>query len=307
MSTPTPRLPEFIPPMLAKRGAPFDSEEYLFEVKWDGIRAITVIDTDGYRLLNRRGVDMTSRYPEFCFLKDLPAGTILDGELVVLDGSKPSLARVLGRENATSAVKIRTLAKSRPGLLIVFDQLYDHFRPLMDEPIQVRRTRLQETVSGSDPARLVVSQAVPGEGRALFQEVVRRDLEGVMAKRLGSRYLPNKRSPAWLKIKRRSKVLCAILGFQPSKNLPDGFQSLLLAADSPDGLRFVGKLGTGFNRTVRQEIYGLLRSRVTDTRLVTCGESGEWVEPGLYCEVSYLERTAKGQLRDPVFERLIIE
>ena len=89
------RLPEFIAPMLAKRGAPFDSDEYLFEVKWDGMRAITLVDAEGFRVLNRRGVDVTARYPELSCLSELPAGTILDGELVVLEAGKPSLARLL--------------------------------------------------------------------------------------------------------------------------------------------------------------------------------------------------------------------
>jgi ATP-dependent DNA ligase len=292
--------------MLAKRGAPFDSQAYLFEVKWDGIRAIAFIDTDGYRLMNRRGVDMTLRYPELCFLQGLPAGTILDGEIVVLDQGKPSLARLLSRENVTSPVKVRMLAKRRPVHLIVFDQLYHRFRPIMAEPIEVRRKRLQETVGGEDPARLIMSEAVTGEGRALFEEVVRRDLEGVMAKRLGSRYWPNRRTDAWLKIKKRSRVLCAILGFQPSGNLKEGFRCLILAADGPAGLEYVGKVGTGFGRTVREALYGHLCSRTTHAPLVPCPEPGVWVEAGLYCEVSYLERTGKGELRDPVFERLIL-
>ncbi len=307
MSAPALWLPDFISPMLAKRGEPFDSDQYLFEIKWDGIRAITMIDSDGYRVINRRGVEMTHRYPELSFLKDLPAGAILDGELVVLEGGKPSLAKLLGRENVTSPVKIRLLAKRRPAVLIVFDQLYDRFRPIMAEPIEVRQEHLRQTVKGCDPARLAISQPVRGRGLALFEEIVRRDLEGVMAKRLGSRYLPGKRGDAWLKIKKRFKVLCAIIGFQPSGDLGDGFRCLILAAHSPNGLRLVGKVGTGFNSNVREEINGLLRSRITSTPLVACTESGQWVKPGLYCEVSYLERTGNGHLRDPTFERLITE
>jgi ATP-dependent DNA ligase len=224
----------------------------------------------------------------------------------VLDQGKPSLARLLSRENVASPVKTRVLAKRRPVLLIVFDQLYDRFRSIMAEPIEVRRKRLQETVRGEDPARLIMSEAVVGEGRALFEEVVRRDLEGVMAKRLGSRYRPNRRTDAWLKIKKRSRDLCAILGFQPSGNLQDGFRCLILAADGPAGLEYVGKVGTGFGRTVREALYRDLCSRTIHAPLVPCPQSGVWVEAGLYCEVSYLERTGKGELRDPVFERLIL-
>ena len=132
----TQQLPKFIPPMLAKAGAPFDSDSHLFEIKWDGTRSVAYIDRPCYRLLNRRQVDMVYRYPEFDFLGELPPGTVLDGEIVVLDGGKPSFRKLLSRENVASKLKIRTLSQSMPAIYIVFDQLYDGFRSLMEEPIE---------------------------------------------------------------------------------------------------------------------------------------------------------------------------
>ncbi len=302
---PETQMPDFVRPMLAQRSTPFDSDEYWFELKWDGMRAVVVRDGPGYRLFNRRGVEITPRYPEFSFLNGLPAGTILDGELVVLERGRPSLAKLLGRENVASPLKIRALSRSRPGHLIVFDQLYDRFSSILARPIEVRRECLQRTVETCDSSRLALSEAVRGEGRALFEEVVRRDLEGVMAKRLGSPYRPGKRSHAWLKIKRRSKTVCAIVGFQGSQNDGAGFRCLILAANHSEGLRYAGKVAVGFKRDVRQEIYELLCSRPARAPLVACPEPGQWVEAGLYCEVSYLEVTSKGRLRDPVFERLV--
>src|SRR6516225_2958651 len=100
-------LPSFIPPMLAKLGKPFDSENYSFEIKWDGTRTLAFIERDRYRLVNRRHIQITERYPEFAFLQKLPAGTVLDGEMVVLSGGKSDFHRLQAREQAQQPLKIR--------------------------------------------------------------------------------------------------------------------------------------------------------------------------------------------------------
>src|SRR6185295_18050132 len=99
-------LPAFIPPMLAKPGRPFDSERHLFEVKWDGTRTLCHVEQGSYRFVNRRNIDTTNRYPEFGYLAGLPHGTILDGEMVVLQESKPSFALLQSRDHARSPLKI---------------------------------------------------------------------------------------------------------------------------------------------------------------------------------------------------------
>src|SRR4051794_4444788 len=94
-------LPDFIPPMLAEYGEPFDSEEYLFEIKWDGTRALAFVDSTGtFRLINRRRVDLNGRYPDLSFLGQLPPGTVFDGEIVVLKNGKPEFNSVQSREQA---------------------------------------------------------------------------------------------------------------------------------------------------------------------------------------------------------------
>jgi ATP-dependent DNA ligase len=252
---------------------------------------------------------MTYRYPEFEFLSQLPRGTVFDGEMVVLENGRPSFHKLLSRENAGSPLKIRSLAKSVPAVLIVFDQLYANFQSIMDRPLEDRRERLVQTVSNAMPERLVVSDAVLGQGRAYFEQVVGRGLEGVVAKKLGSRYLPGKRSDAWLKIKKRSRMFCAIIGFLPAEDGSRDFRSLIIASNDPSEnlLRPVGKVGTGFPKRVRDRINAQIWPRLRDKPFVPCKEKGRWLEPGLYCEVSYLEQTANGELRDPVFEKLVNE
>src|SRR5438876_735748 len=133
MARPTPShgqavLPRFIEPMLAKQGMAFDSDDYLFEIKWDGTRTLAFVEHGGYRLVNRRRIDMTSRYPEFSFLRELPPGTVLDGEVVVLRDGKPSFPLLLSREQARVPLKVRSSSRSMPATYIVFDVLYQDFQ-----------------------------------------------------------------------------------------------------------------------------------------------------------------------------------
>jgi ATP-dependent DNA ligase len=202
------QLPSFIRPMLARRGAPFDDDAYLFEVKWDGIRAMAYIERDTYRLLSRGGQDITCAFPELSELANLPAGTLLDGELVVLDRGRPHLALVQSRHRLRSPHQIRLRAKNRPCTYVVFDQLFERFGSLMSQPLSFRRELLRTHLARSAPARVFLSEGILGRGRALYRAVLERQLEGVMAKRLTSLYRPGCRSDAWIKIKPASDRGC---------------------------------------------------------------------------------------------------
>ena len=196
-----PELPRFVPPMLAKSGDPFDSPEHLFEVKWDGTRVLAFVESRGYRLVNRHRVDVTDRYPELGFLHDLPAGVVLDGEVVVLRQGKPDFGLLLSRNQARAPLKIQILARTLPATYVVFDLLYDRFESLLALPLVTRRERLEKLIQGCAHPRLVFSQGVVGSGRAFFAEICHQGLEGMMAKCLDSRYRPGHRSDAWIKIK----------------------------------------------------------------------------------------------------------
>lgn len=298
-------LPAFIAPMLATPGKPFDSSDHLFEIKWDGTRGLAFIEGGAYRLVNRRRIDFTNRYPEFSFLNGLPPGTVLDGEVVVLHGGKPDFDRLMARDQLRSPLKIKTSARAMPATFIVFDVLYEKYASLMSKPLHQRRDCLQALVQAVGDKHFVMSQGIVGAGAAFFHEAVKQNLEGVVAKRLDSRYLPGKRSPAWVKIKRFERVFCAIIGFIPSGN--DDFRSLVIAAECDGCLRTVGKVGTGFDARLRAKLNELLWPRVCERPIVTCRERARWVTPGLYCWVSCMERTKGGELRAPVFAELCVE
>jgi bifunctional non-homologous end joining protein LigD len=299
-------LPSFLAPMLAKLGKkPFDSDNFSFEIKWDGTRTLAFIEHDRYWLVNRRRIQMTDRYPEFAFLQTLPAGTVLDGEMVVLKDGKSDFHRLQARDQAQTPLKIRVLARSMPATLIAFDLLYDAYQPIMALPLHLRREKLKSLIRRIHSPRLLLSEAVVGNGKDFFQAVCAKGMEGVIAKRLGSPYLPGKRTDAWIKIKRGATEICAVIGFLPAG--AKDFKSLILAAPFNGKLQCVGKVGTGFTDKMRARINRMLRSRLRASPVIPCKTRGVWVEPGLCCKVSFMERTEKGEFRAPVFEELYEE
>jgi bifunctional non-homologous end joining protein LigD len=300
------RLPDDVPPMLAKTGKPFDSEAWLFEVKWDGVRAVAYVDREGLRIHSRHRRDLAPRYPELDVLRQLPPGTILDGELCAIgtDG-KPDFHAALTRETARGR-RLQLAARSQPITYVVFDLLYLDFAPLLDQPLQQRRARLQELFATFTPRAAVCPEGTVGEGRKFFAAIEARGLEGMVGKRLDSRYLPGERTDAWLKVKCERRLHCLILGFEPEGE--DDFKSLIVATNDEGGtLRCVGRVGSGFSDVVRARLRTLLFERLRDRPLIDAGISGRWIEPGLYCSVQFLEWTAHGNLRGPVFLGLIEE
>jgi ATP-dependent DNA ligase len=191
--------------MLAQKGEPFDSGEHLFEIKWDGTRMLAFVEPDGYRLVNRHRAERTVQYPELACLTELPAGVVLDGEMVVFHDGRPDFRRLLSRDQAGAPFKIRLSARKLPATYVVFDLLYDGYRSLLAQPLSQRRERLGQLVEDLDRPQVVFSEGIVGPGRVLFEEVCRQGLEGLVAKRLASRYRPGKRTTAWLKIKPRQR------------------------------------------------------------------------------------------------------
>lgn len=294
------RLPDEIAPMLARIGKPFDAPDWLFEIKWDGIRAVAFVEPDRLRLQSRHRAGLEARYPELEALRRLPPGTVLDGELVVLGGAgTPDFPAVLRRENVRSPARVEQLRRAHPVVFVAFDLLYLGFEPLLERPLAERRERLQELLAGQTGPHLAPSDGVVGDGQRLFAAVRERGLEGMVAKKLDSRYRPGERTDAWRKIKQVQVVHCAILGYEPDGERD--FKSLILACDFDGRLQCVGKVGSGFTVAQKARVFELLQRRRCARPWLDAGMPGTWVEPGLYCSVSFLERTASGSLRAPVF------
>ncbi len=294
-------LPLFVPPMLAVHGQPFDSDAHFFEFKWDGFRAGAMIEGGSVRLMSRNKIDLLEQFPALAPLGSLEQGLALDGEIVAFRDGKPDFDLMLsrGRKGKSHAVKF-----------VAFDVLYEKFESRLDLPFSERRQILERIVKASPCAELMLSDGTPANGKALYDTACRQGLEGVMAKRMSSVYASGKRNGAWVKIKRRLRIQVAIIGFieKPVKD----FQCLLVAGsglpgEEPGPLRYLGRVGGGFTDAMRDRMNALLRENPRKTPLVKCPERALWVEPGLYCQVSYAELTEAGLLRAPVFEGLIEE
>lgn len=294
-------LPTFIEPMLALPAEPFDSEDHLFEIKWDGFRAVALIDSGRYRLLGRRKTDFTPAFPELAALTSLPEGTAIDGEIVTLINGKPDFAALLRRNRAGIRPPGRS-TRAPPATFVAFDLLYRSFKSIQPLPCEERRARLAGMLEQSHHPRILLSQAIIGDGRAMFAEARKLSLEGVIAKRRNSRYEPGQRSGAWMKFKARRQLLCAIIGYQvrPDRML----KSLIIAAPIEGKLRWVGKVGSGINVATQHRLLGLLKIRRCPRPVIECSIEGNWVVPDLFCRVSFLEWTGGGKLRGPVFESL---
>ena len=292
--------------MLAKISKqPFASDAHVFEIKWDGMRTLAFIEEHEYRLHNRRLVPLNERYPEMECLAGLPAGTVLDGELVVLEEGKPNFSRMMGREHARDPLKIRSLAHTTPCTYVVFDLLYNNYEPLLKQPLVERRAQLQELLEPHQSGFLMLSDGIVGDGVTFYEHAIAQELEGIVAKKLTSLYRPGIRSDSWLKIKRNQELQCAVIGYQETEG---EVRSLVIAAMDDEGqLRCVGKVGSGLDGEIRDRMTPLLEELHTDQPLVPNPHDAHWVSPGLYCIVHFLERTTSGDLRAPVFKELLID
>ena len=204
-------LPQVLP-MLAVAAEPFDSPEYCFEIKYDGVRALAAVDEAGWQLWGRERADYTARYPELDVLHRLPAGTLVDGELVAFDADgRPDLPRLLRRHGLTDAWRIRQARHWCSVRYMLFDLLYHAGRCLLREPLAQRREVLTEVCRRLDAVDVRFSEGVVGQGRALCAAALAQGHEGVMAKHLASTYRPGRRSAAWRKLKPRPKRTCSLI------------------------------------------------------------------------------------------------
>jgi bifunctional non-homologous end joining protein LigD len=194
-------------PMLATAASPFDSGDYLFEVKWDGVRALAGIEKKRWRLWGRELADYDGRYPELEVLRRLPAGTIVDGELVAWQDQRPDLPALLRRHQLANPARIRHASRQSPVHYVLFDLLFLRGQSLLQETLRQRRSLLHEMLAKIDAPPLLFSEGVTPFGKAFFDHAVAKGQEGVMAKHQSSRYLPGQRSAAWKKIKPMRIVL----------------------------------------------------------------------------------------------------
>jgi bifunctional non-homologous end joining protein LigD len=305
-------MPERILPMLAGTGdLPPQEEKWSFEVKWDGVRAIAYIKPGRLRLESRNLNEITDAYPEVRgILRDLGMReAVFDGEIVAFgEDGRPSFERLQRRMHVTSASAIRRLSSSMPVVYAIFDLLYLDGHSLMGLPYEERRARLEELGLGGPAWRVPANH--PGRGRALLEATQAQGLEGVVAKRLDSRYEPGRRTGAWIKIKHVLRQELIICGWVPGEGRrTDRIGALLMGYRTEDGrLRFAGRVGTGFTeRTLNDLGRRLAPLRRDDSPFHEAPKlprEAVFVEPKLVAEIEFREWTSEGIMRAPSFKGL---
>jgi len=306
---------ELIKPMLAYPSEPFDDPNWIFEIKFDGTRCIAYVDVTNkeVRFLNRRLIFFQHRYPELLDIwKNIDASrVILDGEVVVFHEGKPNFFKLAEREHVEEKLRIEILSKMYPATYVVFDILYKDGKNLTGLLLEKRKEILEETVNlGSN---IILSNYVREKGKAFFQAAKEKGLEGVMGKKLGSPYLMGERSKYWLKIKALNTLDVVICGYTTGTGKRGETLGSLITGCYVEGkLKYIGKVGTGFDEDELKKLLEMLKQ--IQTEKCPFEEIPEldlpperkpmWVKPQLVCEVKFMELTKDGIMRAPSYVRL---
>jgi len=289
--------------MLATRGTHVPTgDEWQHEVKWDGMRVLADVRGEATRLFSRNENDATVSFPE---LAALPADdALLDAEVVVFADGAPSFGALAERMHVSRVDRARHLAERIPVTLLVFDVLRLGDRDLMDQPLGARREILEGLDLNDDRWQ---TPPVYADGRMLFDATYEQGLEGIVSKRLSSRYRPGLRSKDWLKFAHRRRESYVVGGWRPETDSRDRLGAVLVGQPSADGLLYRGRVGSGIAgrkaAVLREVLAGLTRDSTPFAdevpRLDAVGVT--WVEPVLVVDVESLGPSAQGRIRQPSY------
>jgi bifunctional non-homologous end joining protein LigD len=301
-STRADAVPRITTPMLATLvDEPFDDDAWVFELKWDGYRAVATVDAHRrLSLISRNGLDLLERFPDMAALAraftTLPI--VVDGEIVSLDAH--------GRSDFQ---RLQEQAHTRNQLTYVaFDLLYADGRDLRRLPLEERKALLARVIR--DDGLVLYSKHIPRDGKALFEQAKQRQLEGIIGKRRRSTY-QERRSRDWVKIKAQNEQEFVIGGWTQPRGSRKGFGALLLGVYEGDELRYVGHVGTGFSAkgidAIMARLTPLEVKRSPFSSEIASNTPAHWVKPELVAQVRFAQWTREGHLRQPAFLGLRID
>ncbi len=289
--------------MLARTAtAPFSSKNWIFEVKWDGIRAITYINEE-LSIRSRNQKELKNNFPELEEIKRLAQNLVLDGEIIVMRDGKVDFQAVIKRVQASSSREIEFLKRKFPAIYVIFDILEKKGESLINRPLLERKKILKGNVK--EGSNIVLSMFVEEDGETYYRATLERGLEGIIAKKKGSNYEPGRRSGSWLKIKKTKDCDCVIFGYTKGKGKRiETFGALILGLYDETVPVFVGKVGTGFSQRDLKTLSQFFKEFTVDAETlegVDVPEDITWLEPVLVCQVRYQSVTADEKLRMPKF------
>lgn len=286
-------------PMLATLvKEPFDDKDWIFEIKWDGFRALAH-KSKKVKLLSRNEKPFNARFPHIVKeLEKLPGDFILDGEIVVFDKAKRSSFQLL-----------QNYEDSKEGIpcYCIFDILSYRGKDLTHLPLIQRKELLHKLLDKKESKHLLFSDHIEKYGKRLFERAKKKSLEGIIAKRKNSSYL-SIRSKDWLKIKTKMRQEFVIGGFTESRGGRTGFGAILIGYYEKGKFVYAGHVGGGFNELLLKKLYGqmirLKRQKCPFVNEPHPNAPVTWVQPKLICEVAFAEWTKDGILRQPIFQGL---
>ena len=293
------KLSKFISPMLAKEmEAPFNNTNWLFEIKWDGYRAIAEIKNEGVELYSRNGNSFNSAYPiVYNALKKIKPNMVLDGEIVVLNEAGKADFQQLQHYAENPDANI---------FYYVFDLLFLDGHSTTGLSLLQRKALLKKAIKKNNIIRY--AGHVRTNGIDFFNVAKANDLEGIMAKKADSEYFPGARSGNWLKIKHHHSEEVVVVGYTQPTGSRNYFGALVLAVKGKDGLKYAGHTGSGFTDKLLKEVYQKLKPLVTKqspfAAAVKTNMPVTWVKPIYVCEVKFTEWTTDGKMRHPIFLRM---
>lgn len=288
----------FSPMLLEEIEKPFDKEEYIYELKFDGVRATLHVGPKLFKIFGRNKTEITNLYPELKEIQTkISQNVIFDGEIVLFYNGKPSFSKLQERIHVKNKEKIAYFKENMPVCFVCFDCLYINGQDLTNKPL-LERKKILETFNDND--FFIKTKYIEKEGKKLFKEVKKKDLEGIIAKKKNSVYEINTRSDAWIKIKNFKKETFFIGGYYEKPE--NAVVSLYLGEYQNNQFSFVGKVSMGKKQSMYQKLKKEAIKKVSpfsDFKDKDC----VYIKPHLQCEIWYLERTKENHLRQPVFKK----
>lgn len=285
--------------------------DWVFEVKWDGIRVLADASDGELHLWTRNGRDVAAAFPELACLAEL-SDVLLDGEVVAMDDrGVPSFPVLAERIHVRDRRRAAALARRVPATFVVFDVLRLYGVDLTSRPFTERRATLERITLPHGPIQL---SPLYDDGPALLAATREQGLEGVVAKRRTSVYEPGRRSPAWVKAAHRQARTCLVGGWRPQVDTTRTVGALLVGAPAPDGgLRYLGRVGSGIGPSAQRDLAALLEplrrstSPFSDAVPRVDASGATWCEPTLAVDVVHLGWTSGGRLRQPAYRGVRID
>ncbi len=286
-------------PMLAQVAEkPFSSKDWVFEIKWDGFRAIAYVE-DPYSLKSRNGKELKKTFPELEELTRLASNIVVDGEIVVMRKGKPDFQTLLERGQAVSEAEIHRQVQRAPAVYVVFDILEKDGESLVGLPLIERKKILKASLR--EGSSVLLSDFIEEKGENYFQLALDKGLEGVVAKRKDSFYEEGLRTGSWLKMKKLLTCDCVIFGYtRGAETRAATFGALVLGVYNKDGVPvYLGKVGTGFSMKTLEFLMEKFE-KIKTAKAPFSAEAGDvvtWLEPKLVCEVAFQSLTREVRLR----------